>query len=47
MFNIFKCFGNYSKIVLNKIIYKIILLPLTRGSERDRKSYNIINKQER
>ena len=33
----FKCFGNCFKIVLNKMIYKMTLLLLPWGSERDRK----------
>ena len=33
----FECFGNYFKIVLNKMIYKMTLLPLPRGLDRDKK----------
>ena len=35
MIYILKCFGNYFKIALNKLIYKMALLPLPRGSGRD------------
>ena len=35
----FKCFGNYFKIALNKMIYKMTLLPLSRDSGHDSNNF--------
>ena len=37
MFYILKCFGDCFKIALNKMIYKMTVLPLPPGSRHDRK----------